>query len=441
MLIEFKFRNYGPFRDEVLFSMAASNYDKTKFENDNVVTIPQFKLRLLKSAAIFGSNASGKSQLIAALSFFRYTVIKGIQSKNMIKEIPRFRLDDISENDPVSFNAVFLQNEKIFEYGFEAGREKINSEWLYVWISNRKSTVFFRDGNGLNKPVSKYFKVGNIIDKAKQVKEWNLYLTKAFEYEQSGNELILDVKNWFEKLRSISGNDTAGYESFICKNLHNPSLRDSLIDFIKSADFSIEDVIVKEQRKEKLLSKPESDDPGIIETYRTIQKLLESLPEITEVQVITKHKRFNKDGSYEFADFTYSEESEGTKKFIAIAGPIFDILTLGGTLLVDELDTKLHPHLVLKIIELFHSKNGNPGNAQIIFNSQNTTVFSGLRRDQIWFTKKNQFGISTLDPLSNYKNGPRKEENLEERYLDGRYGAVPFLGKFRLVSERHSLKS
>lgn len=430
MLIEFKVKNFGPFRDEVLFSMVASNYDKTTFEDNNVVNIPKFDVRLLKSAAIHGSNASGKTQFLDALGFMKYFVFTGGRSKNKIVDIPRFRLDDASERSPSEFCLTFLQKDKIFEYGFELGTEKVNAEWLYVWITNRKSTIFYRDQNGLKKPTSKYFSVGKTIDKAKQVKEWNLYLTKAFEYEQTGNEMIMEVNEWFDGLRTILGNDTSGYESFTYENLEDPSAREQLIEFIKNADFCLEDVVVNKSKEERIFSEPENDDPKNIELHRTVKRLFELLPESTVLEVKTKHKRYLTDGSIDFVEFTSADESEGTMKFIAIAGPIHHILTRGGTLLADELDTKLHPHLLKKIIDLFHSKESNPNNAQLIFNSHNTATLNGLRRDQIWLTKKNLFGVSSLEPLSNYKYGPRKEENLEERYLEGRFGAVPFLGKF-----------
>lgn len=441
VLIEFKVKNYGPFRDEVLFSMVASNYDKTTFEDGNVVKIPKFDLRLLKSAAIYGSNASGKTQFINALNFVNHFVTSGGRGKNKLADIPRFRLDDVSDTMPTELSVTFLHNGKIFEYGFALGNDLVTAEWLFVWITNRRTIIFQRDINGLQKPVSKHFKVGNTIDKAKQVKGWNLYLTKAFEFEQPGNELILEVKSWFEGLRSISGNDPSGYETFTYENLVDPTTREKILEFIKNADFTLEDVIVNKFKEERILSEPENDDPRNVELYRTLQRAFELLPERTVLEVKTKYKRSKHDGSFEYVEFTHAEESEGTKKFIAIAGPVLDILSRGGILIVDELDTKLHPLLLQRIIDQFHSTLSNPNNAQLIFNSHNTTPMGQMRRDQIWFTKKDRLGVSTLDPLSNYKYGPRKEENLEERYLDGRFGGIPFLGRFGSKPDKFSTLS
>ncbi len=434
MLIEFKVKNFGPFRDENLFSMVASNYDKTTLEEDNVAKFEKFDLRLLKSAAVFGSNASGKTQLFNALSFMRYFVVKGGKGKTEQVEILRFRLDDYSEKSPSSFIVVFLHNDKIFEYGFVLSSDNVIEEWLIVWITNRKTTVFHRNGSVV-KSNTTYFKVGKIIQKANQVKDWNLYLTKAFEYEQPGNELILEVRDWFYRLRSISGIDSSGYEVFTIENLDNPTARDKHIEFIRNADFSMEDVIVKESKGAFILSEPNEDQPvWMLEVSQLIQKMQELMPEKSIIELKTRHKRYKDDGSFEFVEFSRSEESAGTVKFIALAGPILDILTNGGILLVDELDTQLHPLLVQKIVEEFNSKERNPKNAQLIFNSHNTSTLGKLRRDQVWFTKKDIFGVAVLEPLSDYKNGPRKEENLEERYLDGRFGAIPFLGKFGKIA-------
>lgn len=430
MLIEFKITNFGPFREENLFSMVASNYDKTTLENKNVVKNKKFDVRLLKSAAIFGSNASGKTQLLNAISFMKYFVVRGGKSKSDQLDIPRFRLDDHSESSPSSFVVVFLKNDKIFEYGFVLGKDKVIKEWLDVWITNRRTSIFFREDSNL-KSNPLYFKIGKIIQKAKQVKDWNLFLTKAFEYDQPGNEIILEVSDWFDKLITISGVDSSGYEVFTYENLENTALRDKYIEFIRNADFCLEDVFVKKTKDNIILNEPDENEPEWVRrASHLMQQLRELMPESTVIELKTQHKRFNEDGTFDFVEFSHSDESQGTLKFIKLTGPLLDILANGGTLLIDELDTKLHPLLVEKIIEEFNSSEKNPNNAQLIFTSHNTSILDRLRRDQLWFAKKDRYGVAIIEPLSNFKNGPRKEENLEERYLDGRFGAIPFLGKF-----------
>ena len=125
------------------------------------------------------------------------------------------------------------------------------------------------------------------------------------------------------------------------------------------------------------------------------------------------------------------DESAGTKKYFALSGLILETLEKGAMLIVDELTDKLHPNLIHKLIELFNSKKKNPNNAQIIFNTHDTNLLSSniLRRDQIWFTKKDRYGATTLYSLADFKS-VRKEENYEKNYTKGRYGAVPYLAEF-----------
>jgi hypothetical protein len=126
------------------------------------------------------------------------------------------------------------------------------------------------------------------------------------------------------------------------------------------------------------------------------------------------------------------EESSGTKKFFALTGPVLDSIENGYVLVIDELDSKLHPNLVCKIVSLFNSKELNPKNAQLIFNTHDTNLLSSglFRRDQIWFAEKDKYGASKLFSLADFKSEVRKTENFEDNYIRGKYGAVPFLGEF-----------
>jgi AAA15 family ATPase/GTPase len=157
---------------------------------------------------------------------------------------------------------------------------------------------------------------------------------------------------------------------------------------------------------------------------------------------LTTHKKYNED-KMAVEDVYFSmdvDESYGTKKFFALTGPVLDSLEKGQVLIVDELDSKLHPNLVCKIVSLFNSKEHNPKNAQLIFNTHDTNLLnSGLfRRDQIWFTEKNKYGEAKLFSLADFKSGEvRKNETFEENYIRGKYGGVPFLGFFdELISNK-----
>ena len=150
--------------------------------------------------------------------------------------------------------------------------------------------------------------------------------------------------------------------------------------------------------------------------------------------VLTTHRKYDANKNY-MGDIQFSietEESSGTKKFFALTGPVIDCLENGYVLLVDELDSKLHPNLVCKIVSLFNSKELNQHNAQLIFNTHDTNLLSAelFRRDQIWFTEKDRFGVATLFSLADFKSEVRKNEKFEDNYIRGKYGAVPFLANF-----------
>ncbi len=156
--------------------------------------------------------------------------------------------------------------------------------------------------------------------------------------------------------------------------------------------------------------------------------------------ILTTHKRYNSlKKAFDTVNFSLDDdESSGTKKFFALTGPILDVLENGHTLVVDELDSKLHPNLVGKIVSLFNSKELNQKNAQLIFNTHNTNLLKDdlFRRDQIWFTEKNKYGAAKLYSLADFKSDTvRKMEPFEENYIRGKYGAVPFLNSFDYLNE------
>jgi AAA15 family ATPase/GTPase len=151
--------------------------------------------------------------------------------------------------------------------------------------------------------------------------------------------------------------------------------------------------------------------------------------------ILTSHRKYN--SNREFTGFTNfsldDDESFGTRKFFALTGPVLDSLENGNPLLIDELDSKLHPNLVCKIVSLFNSKTHNPKNAQLLFNTHDTNLLSSglFRKDQVWFTEKNRYGEAKLYSLSDFKSSEvRKTEAFEENYIRGKYGAIPFLGDF-----------
>ena len=202
-----------------------------------------------------------------------------------------------------------------------------------------------------------------------------------------------------------------------------------ILNLLKAADLGIQDINLE---KIDLANLPK-DMPKELKDKIT-KEVNDDKKEIL-TDVLTSHKKFDSNKKeIDVVDFSlYDDESSGTRKFFALTGPILDVIENGYTLIVDELDSKLHPNLVCKIVSLFNSAELNKKNAQLIFNTHDTNLLSSglFRRDQIWFTDKNKFGEAKIYSLADFKSDEvRKTESFEENYIKGKYGAIPYLGFF-----------
>lgn len=205
--------------------------------------------------------------------------------------------------------------------------------------------------------------------------------------------------------------------------------RERVVDFLRNADVGISGLQISETgatRKQKQLP---SDAPNEVRQFlESVNKLIET-SSATELQVKTEHI-FRKNGKTEVVTFDLESESNGTKRFFALANPILTALDAGDLLVVDELDCSIHPNLTRKIVELFLSPEFNKNGAQLVFVSHDSSLFDSriFRRDQLWLTSKNEAGSSEFYSLAEIDVKPRKNEAFERRYLEGRYGGVPNFG-------------
>jgi AAA15 family ATPase/GTPase len=402
MLLQFSIQNFRTFKDKAILSLVASNYDKVTREVENISHDTKFNLRLLKSAVVYGANASGKSKLFEALMFMKDFVVSGSknsQKGDLIKVEP-FRLDSESETQPTEFEVIFTHDEILYRYGFEADQHKIVSEWLYYKPKNKEIELFYREGDHFETH-ERNFSKGAIAIKQGIVRDNALLLPYA---AQNNDDTSYTVIEWFKKLITISGLNEHSYGGYSLYRTDDPAYKSRILELLSAADLGIQDI--------------------------KLQKL-----ETEVLDVFTTHKRYDADKKG-FAQVQFSldhDESSGTKKFFALTAPVLDILESGYTLLVDELDAKLHPNLVCKIVSLFNSTEFNKKNAQLIFNTHDTNLLSSglFRRDQIWFTEKNKYGEAKLYALSDFKSDEvKKTESFEENYINGKYGGVPYLGFF-----------
>lgn len=428
MLLQFSIKNYKSFKEKATFSLIASNYDKDIREDDNVYYDEKFNLRILKSAVIYGANASGKSKLLDALGFMKYFVIsssKESQKGDKI-DIEPFKLSSETENLPSEFEVIFTHNETLYRYGFEVNKTKVISEWLYYKAKSKEIELFYRDEQNFETH-SRNFSKGRMVIKEKLIRENALLISVASQFN---DEISTNVIDWFSDFKTISGLSESGFRGFTLNKTEDPNYKKEILNLLKAADLGITDIQIQTLEIEDL----PKDLPEEIRS-KIIKDLKEDNSKKLLGDIFTIHQKYDRSKNIvESINFSLDdEESSGTRKFFALTGPILHVLENGYTLFVDELDSKLHPNLVCKIVSLFNSSEFNKKNAQLVFNTHDTNLLdSGLfRRDQIWFTNKDKFGESQLYSLADFKSSKvKKTENFEFNYIKGKYGAVPFLGHF-----------
>lgn len=412
MLIQFSVGNFKSFKNIVTFSLLATS----RKEHEENTFVAKDKLRLLKNAVIYGANASGKTNLIQAMRFMRFFVLFSTKDVTDKIKVTRFKLSTETENQPSTFEVIFLHEGIRYRYGFQTDREKIHREWLFYVPKRKETRLFLREGGDFS--IGTHFKEGKgLKDKTRQNA---LFLSVVAQFN---GQLSTKVFQWFRKFKVLTALTDTNYLDFTLKKLQDPEFKNEIMKFTKFADLGIEDVGL-EETKMKIEDLPEE-----------IKSKLKSDDELIDVSVNAFHKKYdteNKAVGLEKFDFAL-EESAGTKKFFAISAPILDTLKKGNVLVIDELDSKLHPILIKFLIELFNSRENNPNNAQLIFVSHNTNLFNRtiFRRDQIWLTEKNSYGATDLYSLVEYK--VRNDASFEKDYMAGKYGAIP------LIREANSL--
>lgn len=418
MLVEFSVGNYRSFKEPVTFSMVAANLvakDK-KLDENNVFAVDD-ELKLLKSAAIYGANASGKSNLAKALIFMKWFMINSsreTQSTDAINVEP-FRLSTDTEKEPSYFELVFLMNGKRYRYGFEADNKQIVSEWLYYVPKVRETRLFEREKN--NFKISKNYKANGI---QKVTRDNALFLSVSAQFNVGIAEDILYFVSDELNIISPSKEDICLIYTVDC--LMNDENKSDIIQLIKKLDLGIDDIQVEQE--DSIVDALPKDLP---ENMKQIARYLEKFD---AAFIDTIHKKFDQNGNYQSVEkFNLkTNESKGTQKLFALSGLLINTLKEGEILVIDEFDSSLHLFITTAIIELFNSKEANPNNAQLIFMTHDTNLLSNklFRRDQIWFTEKNRYGATDLYSLAEYKI--RNDASFESDYIKGRYGAIPYIG-------------
>ena len=421
MLIEFTVGNFLSFRDNKTLTLEATNITEYK---DSTFKSGQFKL--LKSAVLYGANSSGKSNFIKAMSIMKKIVMTSAEKSSASKfEIIPFLLNTSTENNPSFFEVVFLIQNTRFRYGFEIDKESIRGEWLFKLEIKEEIPLFIREEEGIG--VTDDFQEGSRLES--KTRENALFLSVV---DQFNGEIAGNIIQWFNNWGTISGLSHENYRRVTFSLLDNKKSKARLLDFFKDLDLGFDQIKFRKEKFQK--SFLPSDIPSEL-----LEDIITDLQGKTVARIDTIHKKFDEKGNQVgFEDFDLREqESSGTNKVFDISGPIFDTLLDGGILVIDELDAKLHPLMTAAITNLFNSPEYNTKNAQLIFATHDTNLLSygRFRRDQIYFLEKDKYEASDLYSLIEYKEEGtsskiRKDRSFEKDYINGRYGAIPFIGNF-----------
>lgn len=427
MLLQFTVKNFKTFKDEANISFLASNYDKETLEDSNVFHNEKYNLRILKSAVFLGANASGKTNLFQALGAMKTLVLTSAREsqKNDQLDVTPFLLSSETENEPCEFEVLFIYNEDLYRYGFEVDTNRVVSEWLYYRPKRKEIEIFYRDGNDFETH-ERQFSKGRTLIKGDFIRENALMVSVASQFN---DKVSGDVINWFTETNVISGIYQEEFKGYTMNQIENPDKRQEILNFLQAADLGIREINLKDFDPDYFPDDmPHEVKTSFMEEMKKENKYFFS-------DTITFHDKYNenyeKTGSVSLS--MEQDESHGTQKFFYLSGSILNTLQRGLTLIVDELDSRLHTNLIAKIISLFNDPDINSRNAQLIFNSHDTRILNlkKFRKDQIWFIEKDRYGVSKLFSLVDFNsNEIRKNANYEDKYLEGRFGAVPYLEAF-----------
>ena len=416
MLVEFSVTNFRSLRDRQTFSLVKGRGDELLGSN----TFPSGPLRktsLLRSAAIYGPNAGGKSNFLLALKTMKEIVVESATDLQRGDKLPvsPFQLSKATRYAPSEFEVIFIVDGVRYEYGFATTETRVHEEWLLAYPKGRPQQWYERVWNRSKKSYD--WVLGNPLTGEKRLwqkstRDNALFLSTAV---QLNSEQLQPIYDWFLRtLRTVRKVNAVGWNPYFSASLYEDDKggKTRILDFLRAADLGIQDILVENKPIDATML-PEDIPDSLRKKFKGIRYF----------EITTSHK----DSEGKSVNFDISEESDGTRKLFSFSGPWIDCLANGYVLFIDELHDNLHPRLVQFLVQLFHSNETNQKNAQLVFSSHETSILDQaniFRRDQIWFCEKDENSATKLYPLTDFS--PRKgRENLELAYLAGRYGAIP----------------
>ena len=394
MLIQFSVENFLSIKDNVVLSLLASKDN----EHPEHLIVDGSK-KHLKSAVIYGANASGKSNVLNAFWFMvNYVLTSHNQQLHKAIERSPFKFDRETPVRPSSFEVIFTANGIRYAYGFSVTDKVVIEEYLYYYPNGRQALIFERKD-------TKDFRFTVDVDEQNTLKDRTsankLYLSVASNWSYSK---VIPVLEWFASCQIITKNSVADAYGLEAEQLKDDDYRHVIASMLRVADFGIQSL---QMRDAEPAPSQRNDIFTNIEAIHTVQ---------------------DTEGNTSSYALNMAEESDGTNSYFKLIGVVKKVLDEGTLLVADEMDAHLHPLLTKHLVSLFNSVEFNPNGAQLIFTSHNTNLLDldVLRRDQIWFTEKDEQTAAT-DLFSLYDFSIRKDAKVEKGYLIGRYGAIPFI--------------
>ena len=399
MLLEFCVKNFLSIKDDLKLSFVATTLKESLSEPNDVIRISDMGLALVRSAVIYGANASGKTNVLKAIAFYRSFIMNSFKNGQAGEsiDVENFRLNASTVQEPITMEATFTVGEYLYRYGFEVGEKAVHAEWLYRRMNRKRSKeveIFYREETGVTVHAKSPL-MQDLVNR-KMVRDNALLLSTAAQFNET---TAVDILHWLNDTQVLFCSEDDKMWLQAIRHLDDEKMRERIVRFAKYADLGIENITKIDNR------------------------------------IVSSHRQYDDEGR-ETNDVAFSfsgNESEGTIKYFSLAYPIIDALDNGKRLVVDELDSKLHPLLVRKIVTLFNSAETNPKGAQLLFTTHDTFLLSAglFRRDQVWFTQKDNFGATEAYSLAEYK--VRGSSPFERDYLQGKFGATPIIGDMETI--------
>jgi hypothetical protein len=423
MLIQFSLENFLSYRNSSTLNMVAGSgkeFPENVFHHHPAGAARAKPTPLLKVAALYGVNAGGKTNLFKSLFFMKEMVLhssKESQASEPIGVSP-FLWHPEAPSQPSTVEAVFVQNNTRYRYGFSADAQRVHMEWLFAAPKGREAKYFVREAND--------FEFGNFFSRTsgleEKTRENALFLSVAAQFN---HPVAMEVVEWFTNLQVIWP-DRHPFPGRSLEILGGNS-RVRLLDFMRLADDSITNLEIEEIDVlfSDILPPPLKNRISVEFSHQG-----EKRDKIKAKKLVSYHYAYDDNGkSLAPVALDFEKESGGTRRLFELAGMILFALDQGAVLVVDELECSLHPKMTRFIIDAFHSKQTNPKNAQLIFATHDVGLFSRqfFRRDQLWLVKKNDYGSSELYSLADFRVRP--DASYGKDYMQGRYGAIPMVGE------------